>query len=1172
MLLLLSLTQMAQAQKFFNLTAQDVKIDSLLPAFTYSYPIGTDYADSVYTVSIAYPEFIDMTSADIARYRLITKQTGDTLPELPVITQRMAVSRKKGALEISFCPLVYRNHKYQILVSFMLDIQSKPLKRSMRRLVARTRSGAADRYAAHSVLASGNWAKIRVSESGIYQLTDALIRRAGFTDMSKVKIYGYGGALQNETLTADDLILYDDLKEVPTCTVGGKRLFLAQGPVSWKDSTGVERTRNPYSNYGYYFLTESDGEPLTVDSATLRNQWAKAADHYYTLFEEDNFSWYAGGRNLFMDDPITAGNSKSYKITTPGHTNAGRMTVAVTAGVNSSVSFSLNGTTLGTASITLGSYDKANRAQRTYTISNSQKIDTVTISVTSGGPVRLDYISFWWEGRPASVPALGDTEAAVPEYVYNITNQDHHADAAADMVIIIPTSQKLLTQAQRLKTFHEQHDSLRVNIVPADELYNEFSSGTPDANAYRRYLKMLYDRATTEDDMPRYLLLLGDCVWDNRMQTAACSSLDPDDYLLCYESENSFNEITCYVDDGFFCLLDDGEGANPQASDKLDVAVGRFPVTTEADAKIMVDKTINYAGNSNAGSWENTIMFMGDDGNENEHMKDADEVAEDVSALHPNYLIKKVMWDTYERETTTTGNTYPEVTSVIKQQQANGALIMNYFGHGNPYQISHESVLRINDFKSFTNKNLPLWITASCDIMPFDDVEENIGEACILNANGGAVAFFGTTRTVYANYNRVIDRAFMRYVLSFSNGKPVTLGEAQMLAKNYLISSGSDRTTNKLQYSLLGDPALALHLPQLTLTVDSVNGQSVETSSSDQILKAGTVARISGHVEGDNTFTGTLSAVVRDTRELITCRMNDTQETSTAFQYYDRTKTLFSGSDSIRNGRFSISFAVPKDINYAQGSGYITLFAASSDRTKLASGSFERFQLNGSALEGTDSIGPSIYCYLNSPSFVNGGDVNTTPYFVAQLTDEDGLNTTGSGIGHDLQLTIDGTYTYNLNDNFQYDFGSYTSGSTYYSIPELTPGKHKLLFTAWDVLNNSSTSELTFNVVEGLKPNILDADVSTNPATTTTTFIISHDRAGSPVDVTIEVFDMAGRCLWKHEEDNVTTDGAYTYTWDLSQSNGVRLQTGVYVFRALVSGSGSRKASKAKKLIVLSNN
>ena len=235
------------------------------------------------------------------------------------------------------------------------------------------------------------------------------------------------------------------------------------------------------------------------------------------------------------------------------------------------------------------------------------------------------------------------------------------------------------------------------------------------------------------------------------------------------------------MSDDFFTILDDGEvlldGYN--ARSKSDVAVGRFPVVNEADAKLMVDKAISYATNKNVGAWQNTLVFMGDDGNSNMHMKTANEAADLVAKAHPGYIIKKVMWDAYQRETSATGNSYPEVEKLIKQYQASGALVMNYCGHGRADQISHEAVLRLLDFEQFSNANLPLWITASCDIMPFDGLEPTIGEAAILNTNGGAVAFFGTTRTVYAQQNDSIDKAFLRYVLAVVDGKPVTLGEAQ---------------------------------------------------------------------------------------------------------------------------------------------------------------------------------------------------------------------------------------------------------------------------------------------------------------------------------------------------------------------------------------------------------
>ena len=1159
----------AAAQRFYNLTADEVRIDSVMPRFTTSIPLGAHYADSVYTVEILYPEYLDMTPYSLRRLRALG---ADTLSAHPAVESWVVVERKRGYLEVALQPFVCQQGHYRTLVSFMLNVKASPRPTAGMRKVKAADSNA-DRYADHSVLASGRWAKIRVPASGVYQLTETLVRQAGFSDLSRVRIYGYGGALQNEQLVGSELKETDDLKELPTCQVGGRRLFYAQGPVSWATASTMRRTRNPYSDYGYYFITEAEGEPLAIDSTTFVNRYYPRPEHYHSLHEVDNFSWFQGGRNLFENTPINVGASHSYTLTNPSADTAGQVAVAITAGGATTAQVSLNGTVLGTLSMTTGSYDRGAEATRVFQVSNLMPTDTITIKPLSGGPVRLDYIDIYTP-TPRAMTALTYSGIPAPEYVHNITNQDLHGDGPADMVIIIPTSQKLREQAQRIADMHTQRDSMRVRIVPADELYNEFASGTPDANAYRRYMKMLYDRAATEADMPKYLLLFGDGFWDNRMLTSDCRSYSPDDFLLCFESEESFSEIYCYVDDGFYAMLDDGEGVNPASSDKLDISVGRFPVHTEADAKTLTDKTLNYVANEDAGAWHNQVVVLGDDGNNNSHLADADNAAKLINSLYPGFQIKKVIWDAYTRVTSATGNTYPDCTRDIKQTQERGALLIDYSGHGSAISISHERVLILQDFKDFTNTHTPLWITASCDIMPFDMAEECIGVEALLNKKGGAMAFFGTTRTVYQSYNAYLNRAYMKHVLNVVDGQPVTIGEAQRLAKNEMITSGQDKTTNKLRYSLLGDPALQLHVPTMKAVVDSINGVAV--GSGDILIKAGSIVKVRGHVERngatDDTFSGMMTATVRDSEETIVCK-GQADDSSSIFSYKDRPNILFNGSDSVRHGVFNFTFAVPMDINYSDGQGLMNIHAVNNEHTLEAHGACDGFNVGSTDVASNDSIGPSIYCYLNTPSFANGGDVNTTPYFVAQITDKDGINAAGTGIGHDLELIIDNEMarTYVLNDHFTFDFGSYTSGTTYYSIPELPTGRHTLRFRAWDVLNNSSTAELSFNVVSGLRPTLFSVSCTNNPASTATTFIINHDRTGSEMDVELDIYDLSGRLLWQHQQTDVSTTGALTIDWDLTIDGGQRLQTGVYVYRVRVACDGSSYASKAKKLIIIGN-
>lgn len=1180
----------ASAQQFFNLTAQEVKIDSVLPVFHYAQELGYHYADSTYEVVIDYPEFIPMSETDVLKY---LRLSAAPLGEMPTVSQSFCVDRKRGTLLASFVPVVYRHGQYQKLVSFQLKVNA----------VAKTAPGVrrapdapvTDRYADNSVLANGKWAKISIPSTGIYQLTSELVRQAGFSNLDKVKIYGYGGAMQPERLTASYLAETDDLKELPTCYADGKRLFYAVGPVSWDSSR--QRIRNPYSTVGYYFLTESDEAPQTLGWDEFVAKYYPLMDDYCMLYEKEEYAWYQGGRNLYESQVLTNGKGNSYSVEATGTGSTGTITVALTASTNldnGSVSVSLNGMTLGSISLKkYGEYDKMMPADlKTFTVTNLQAVNTVTLTPNSNsGVVRLDYISTY-TSSPKAAPQASQN-FPVPSYVGSVANQNLHAHGFADMVIVVPTSQQLTAQAMRLKALHERVDGFRVTVVPANELYNEFSSGTPDANAYRRYMKMLYDRAATEEDMPRYLLLFGDCAWDNRMLCQEWKSYSPDDFLLCYESDNSYSETKCYVSDDYFCLLDDNEGNDIVASDTPDIGVGRIPARTVEEASTFVDKIVSYTDNQEAGSWQNLICMMGDDGNDNRHMVDADTVASLVEESHPEITVKRIMWDAYNIVASSTGNTYPDVTRLIKQQLQQGALIMNYSGHGSPNSISHEVVLTLSDFKAATSVRYPMWITASCDIMPFDGQTDNIGESAIFNAKGGAIAFYGTTRTVYQLQNGIMNRSFTTHVLKKDEqGKPYPIGEAVRLTKNDLIKTGFvsydssgkeqrsyDRSENRLQYSLLGDPALRLALPTKKIEIDSVNNIEL-TGDGVQMVKAGSTATISGHIANvdgtiDNGYNGMVTALVRDIKEKVTCRLNNTSSdgAQVPYVYYDRPNTIFNGSNQVVDGKFTFTFAVPKDIKYSNLDAQINLYAVNNQKTEMAHGVNNSLSLNGTADLSASELGPDIYCYLNSETFTNGGNVNTTPYFVAVLNDEDGLNASGSGIGHDLQLVIDGdlSKTYTLNNYFTFDFGSYTKGKVGFSIPALTYGQHKLQFRAWDVLNNSSTTELSFNVVKGLEPVFADVECSPNPAKTSTKFTIIHDRTGSEMDIKLDVFDTSGRHLWTHAETGVPTDNTYTVNWDLSIDGGQRLNTGLYLYRLSISTENSTYATKAKKLIVITN-
>ena len=760
------------------------------------------------------------------------------------------------------------------------------------------------------------------------------------------------------------------------------------------------------------------------------------------------------------------------------------------------------------------------------------------------------------------------------------------------MIILIPENRKLYEEAERLADAHRKMQGLRVKIVDAGQIFNEFSSGTPDATAYRRYMKMLYDRAATEADMPRYLLLFGNCLWDNRMLASENQHLSAKDHLLSFEVTDGFinpnnttfplGEQNSYVTDDYFGWLDDNEGNN-YTRNKVDLGIGRFPCSNLETAKILVDKSIQYLSNKKTGAWKNTIYMLADNGNGNLHMNDAETVIKQIEKSTENRtIIKRVYSDAYTRVSTGTGQTFPTATKILQDAMYQGALIFNYTGHGNPDQLSHSKILSTSDFETTSLGNLPLWIMASCEISPYDSRRNDMGRAALANPNGGAIAVMCASRAVYSNYNRILNSAYNKYLFAYDQrGKRNTLGDAMRLTKVDLVTPNDyegikDGSINKLKYLLLGNPAIPLSSPVGHVELDSINGIAINTTEKIQ-LKAGSLARFSGHVtDGLQTkltnFNGSLTATMMDRLETIVCKNND-NTADEPMTYKEHTKKIFEGSDSVRNGKFSISFRIPKDISYTEDLGRITFYAVNTENNLECHGFNEQFYLNGTDTSfAPDSLAPKTYLYLDHPEFPNGGITSPDPVFFAKITDDAGINATGIGIGHDMELVIDQDFTSPilLNDHFKYNFGSYREGLVTYPINGLSYGKHTLTFRVWDVNGNSTTSSLDFHVQDGINTSF-DIHATENPARTSTSFVVtfpSEDEAAATAF--IEVYNLAGQKVWQSERLTLSPKSGYGIArWNLGSNGGARVPAGIYLYSVNVSHSGGNQTRKAKKLIIL---
>lgn len=1096
------------------------------------------------------------------------------------------------------------------------------------------------RYASESVLNSGKWVKIQVAEDGIYKLTAADLKKMGFSNLDKVAVYGYGGWPLDEDFSTTYI---DDVPEVAVWRGADYLLFYGKGPRKWEYSSSDKsfiHTNNPYSNYGYYFVTEKETTGRTMEKAASAAGATLQVTTFddYVLHEEELVSVNSSGRELYGES-FTSTLSRDFTISVPGITNdEGKATLSFISRGNGTITMNVDGNALisGSVSVPSDEYEVARELYRERAWM-ADKGETVKVNIgystTGHKNVHLNYFRlqmkrqlkvydnytffrslsargnasrFVIQGADASTlvfdvtdgvnpqqmeTSLNGTElsfsipasASLREFVVvkpsqikapvtvgEVANQNLHALPQQDMIIIAQPN--FTTQAERLAEAHRTKDNLTVRVVTPESIYNEFSSGTPDATAYRRFMKMFYDRKTSEADAPKYLLLFSDGSFDNRKLTSAWKSVDMSNMLLTYQTENSLSSQS-YVIDDYFGFLDDADNKKSLQNKKLCLGIGRFPIRTVEQATQMVDKVISYMENKNTGSWKNNLCFMADDGSNTdgfmtEHMEFADQLAGYVESEHPEFLVNKLYYDAYKKDMT--AGTYPDVRSGLQKLLKDGLLLFNYTGHGGTTALSDEKVLTQTDINQFTYTHLPVWVTATCDFTRFDDLNTSAGEDVFLNKSSGGIALFTTVRVAYSRPNFPINDNVIRNLFERNNGRRRTLGEVMQATKNTLSS------VYKLGFCLIGDPAVKIAYPEFGMKVTTVNGQSVDGNSIsfkalEKITVEGEVLDASGQLVTD--FTGIVNPTVKDSKVTVTCLKNSNKDDSPAFTFTDYPNTIFIGNDSVRNGKFSFTFTVPKDISYSNLQGKMNLYAVDTESGNEAQGNFDNFIVGGTSdTAETDTIGPEIRAlYLNDTTFVDGGQVNTTPYFVAELWDKSGVNITGSSVGHDMMLVIDEStvLSYNLNSYYELLPGEDGTGIVKFPIPALEPGKHTAEFWVWDILNNSTVRTFTFEVVEGLKPFLFDVIATPGIAREQVTFHLMHNRPESRMRVGIMVYDLAGRQLWKHEESG--TSGLfenYTVSWDLT-SGGARMRPGVYIYRAAISTDNSKDATKARKFIIL---
>ncbi len=743
--------------------------------------------------------------------------------------------------------------------------------------------------------------------------------------------------------------------------------------------------------------------------------------------------------------------------------------------------------------------------------------------------------------------------------VVDVPNQNLHGTAVCKLLIIAP--EEFMAKAEELAEFHREMDGMTVCVASTEQVYNEFSCGQADAAGIRNFVRMCYNNSEGAASI-KYVLLLGDGSYDNKNILGAGFNKIP-----TYQTDDSLMPTTSFVSDDFFVLLDENEGGY---SGLVDLGIGRIPARTVDEVDAVIQKIKKYVTPESLGDWRNVVCVISDDGNSEDrysllHVQQSEEIADLISINHPAFYTDKIYFDAFRRESGSGGASYPDVEEAIDRRVKEGALILNYIGHANDEFLADERVLDINKIDSWTNyKNLPIFVTATCEFSRFDENTMSAGEHILFNPNGGGIGLFSTTRLVYSIENFNLTKSFYNHVFNKDEeGKNLRMGDIMRLAK-----IGSNSGTNKRNFTLLADPALRLAYPQLQIETTTINGQNASggeltISALNKVTVAGRVTNDAGGVQSD--FNGTIIPVVYDKSMELETLGNAGQGTIT---FDVRDNVIYKGRVSVKNGEFSFSFVVPKDISYSIGNGKIMYYA---DNGQIdAQGAFSNFNIGGSSgSQISDNNGPEIKLYFNDESFKSGAKVGASPIMIARVSDESGINTVGTGIGHDITAILDGDNSKRivLNSYYESDLDSHTSGVITYPFNDLEPGKHTVTLKVWDVLNNSSEATVEFVVTSDF--NISEVKCYPNPATDYVYLSATHNLPDELFTATIELFDRSGKRITSIEKQ-LPSDGAQTVPikWQTSDS-GVVLTPGIYLVRFSLTSQKGYTGARTGKFIFL---
>ncbi len=785
---------------------------------------------------------------------------------------------------------------------------------------------------------------------------------------------------------------------------------------------------------------------------------------------------------------------------------------------------------------------------------------TLSIAVRDKG--LYEFIAFEPSAKGMNIPGK-----------YQASNQDIHGLPTPNMVIITPDL--FAPAAEQIAELHRIHDGMTVHVLSPEKIYNEFSSGNPDVSAFRKLLKMWYDRSQSDPSGTQfgYCLLMGRPTYDQKGKNPETLRAGYPRTLI-WQSPTGLTETSSYCTDDFIAMLEDETSERTMPSRKLLIGVGRYTVTSAYEADVVASKLESYLSDPSYGTWRNNVMVIADDGDLAQHLLQSQKAIDNMmsSAAGSHYVYERIYLDAFERKQTGAGLTFPDAKErMLTKWQKEGVSLITYIGHANPKEWGHEKLLTWTDINEMSNQHMPVLYAATCSFGKWDADDMSGAEIMLTNPAGGAIALVTPSRTVYINKNEAISNSIAREIFRRDSvGKGQRLGDIVRLGKN----QSATPDDNMLRFHLFGDPALRMPVAYHSIAIDSIGGLPVATDYSDApVLMARSSVKISGKVtDADGNvvaFNGPIQFTLFDAEKSILTHGWGEKGVETTYQ--DRSSKLATGSAMVTDGEWTATILMPSEISNNFAPAMLSLYAYDPTLQTEANGSSDMLYVYGYDESSIDDVdGPAIESFRVSSSASESATVHSNPVAVAVFGDESGINISDAAIGHKMTLTLDAKKVYDdVSNYFKPDPTDETKGSIAYPLVNLEPGSHQLKLTVWDNAGNSSSEEIDFKVGINMRPEVMEISSLYSQEKDQLSMKVTTDRALCTLNCRLECFDLSGNLLWSSDRKAYSnSESTFSFVWDLNDSNGSRLPRGIYSLRATVSAEEGLSTTHTKKIAI----